>query len=154
MSKSVIRTLLLKALFILLLMIGGIAGSSPVRAQEVIINQSVQNRTVTQSSLRAIFSMRMRQWPDGSPIKVFVLPTEDPIHVSFSKSVLNTFPYQLKRSWEMLIYSGTGQGPTEVKSPREMLKAVSLTRGAIGYIPKDYLLRGGTSENISIMEVR
>lgn len=153
MTKSGIRALLKTGLRLCGLVLG-LAVCSPAPAQEVIVNPDVADRSVSQSSLRAIFSMRMRQWQNGKPIKVFVLPSENTLHVSFSKSILNTFPYQLKRSWDLMVYSGSGQAPTEVGSPAEMLLKVSSTPGAIGYMPEDYLIEGGKNGNIRILEVR
>lgn len=153
MTKSRMRALL-KTMLSRCWLVLGLAVCTPVMAQEVIVNPDVADRSVSQSSLRAIFSMRMRQWPTGKPIKVFVLPSENTVHVSFSKSVLNTFPYQLKRSWDLMVYSGSGQAPTEVGSPQEMLQKVSSTPGAIGYLPENYLIEGGKNENVRILEVR
>jgi hypothetical protein len=98
--------------------------------------------------------MHMSQWPDGKPIKVFVLPSDDAVHISFAKGVLHIFPHQLKRSWDVLVYSGSGQAPTEVDSPEEMLKKVSSTPGAIGYLPEDYLIAGGKNANVHVLAVR
>lgn len=127
---------------------------APVLAQEVIVNAGVANRSVSQSTVRAIFSMRMRQWQDGRPVKVFVLPDQNSVHVSFAKSRLNTFPHQLRRSWDLLVYSGSGQAPTVVESPTEMLKKVSSTAGAIGYLPEDYLNEGDKNGQVRILEIR
>lgn len=124
-------------------------------AQEVIVNPDVADRSVSQSTLRAIFSMHTRQWPNGKPVKVFVLPDEDTVHISFAKGVLNTFPHQLRRSWDLLVYSGYGQAPTVVESPKEMLQKVSSTPGAIGYLPEEYMIKGGNkNENVLIIQVR
>lgn len=123
-------------------------------AQDAIVNADVAERAVSQNNLRAIFSMRMRQWPDGTPIKVFVLPGESEVHISFAKSVLNIFPYQLRRAWDLLIYSGSGQAPTEVGSPEEMLQKVASTPGAIGYVSDDYLSKGDKNERVRILEIR
>lgn len=124
-------------------------------AQEVIVNPDVADRSVSQSTLRAIFSMHVRQWPNGKPVKVFVLPDEDPVHISFTKGVLHTFPHQLRRSWDLLVYSGSGQAPTVVTSPKEMRQKVLSTPGAIGYLPEEYMIKGGNkNENVLIMQVR
>lgn len=127
---------------------------APVMAQEVIVNADVTDRTISQGTARAIFSMRMRQWPSGRPVKVFVLPDQNTVHVSFAKVVLNTFPHQLRRSWDLLVYSGSGQAPTVVESPTEMLQKVSSTAGAIGYLPEDYLNKGNRNEQVRILEIR
>jgi hypothetical protein len=80
--------------------------------------------------------MRLHAWPDGSAIRVFVLPDDAPLHIAFSKEKLNVFPYQLRLAWDRLVFSGTGQAPDTVNSPEEMLTKVASTPGAIGYLYK------------------
>ena len=145
---------MLQTILSLCCLVWGLLLGPPAIAQDAIVNRDVAERSVSQSSLRAIFSMHMSQWPDGRPIRVFVLPSDDPGHVAFAKNVLHVFPHQLKRSWDVLVYSGSGQAPTEVSSPEEMLKKVSSTPGAIGYLPEDYLIAGGRNENVHVLAVR
>jgi hypothetical protein len=95
----------------------------------------------TRLFLRAVFGMRLRAWPDGQPIRVFVLEDDHPVHRRFAKSVLSVFPYQLRRAWNNQVYSGTGQAPRQVGSQREMREAVSRTTGAIGYLTTDQVDR-------------
>lgn len=101
---------------------------------QVITNPSVSTPSVSRYKLRAIFGMRQPAWPDGEIVRVFVLPDDHPLHRRFAKQRLGVFPYQLRRSWNNLIYSGLGQAPTEVSDEQEMLQWVANTRGAIGYI--------------------
>ena len=147
MSRG-LRTRLLLCRWVALL------ASFPALAQDPIVNREVPQRVVSQSSLRAIFSMHMSHWPNGEPIKVFVLSSDDPVHISFAKSVLNIFPYQLKRSWDLMVYSGYGQAPTQVNSLDEMLKKVASTPGAIGYLPEDYLTDASKNGSIRVLAVR
>jgi len=106
-----------------------------VHAQEVVVHSSVLQENISRNTLRAIFGMRHRKWPDGVPIKVFVLRDDTSLHISFSKSILHVFPYQLRRAWDRQVYSGTGQAPNEVGSIEQMRKKVAVTPGAIGYLP-------------------
>lgn len=108
-------------------------------ALEVVSNPSVKTDSLSLSSLRAIFSMRMTQWPDSTPIRVFVLGDKNPIHSEFSKTVLGVFPHQLRRAWNRQIYSGTGQAPIKVDSEAEMHLKIESTPGAIGYLPEDQI---------------
>jgi hypothetical protein len=101
---------------------------------EVVVNPSITTRKISRNSLRAIFGMRLRAWQDGSPVRVFVLPDEAPLHHLFAKEKLNIFPYQLRAAWDRLIFSGTGQAPFLVNSEEEMRIRVSSTPGAIGYM--------------------
>lgn len=108
--------------------------SEKVEAQEVIVNMSVNKTKINKRVLKSIFRMQLLTWPDGTPIKVFVLPGKNSTHVSFSKTVLNTLPHSLQRNWDKLVFSGTGESPVIVKSEEEMLKRIATTRGAIGYV--------------------
>ena len=106
-------------------------------AVEVVVNSSIEEHTIPLSTLRSIFSMRMTQWPDGTPIRVFVLGDKNPNHAAFSKQVLGVFPHQLRRAWNRQIYSGTGQAPNKVETAEEMRNQIEKTPGAIGYLPEE-----------------
>jgi ABC-type phosphate transport system substrate-binding protein len=112
------------------------ATASATEAYEVITNAAVNEKTLPKSSLRAIFGMRLHTWPDGTAIKVFVMPDDAPLHAAFSKEKLNVFPYQLRSAWDRMVFSGTGQAPETVNSQEEMLAKVAGTPGAIGYLTK------------------
>jgi ABC-type phosphate transport system substrate-binding protein len=103
-------------------------------AVDVLVNAGEPEQEITRSKLRGIFGMRLRAWPDGMPVRVFVLDDNDSLHQEFSKAVLQIYPYQLRQNWDRLLYSGTGQPPVLVGSEAEMLKRVSETPGAIGYV--------------------
>jgi ABC-type phosphate transport system substrate-binding protein len=100
----------------------------------VIVNSANPQVSISQTGLNAIFNMRLRQWNDGSPVTVYVFQDEDPLHKSFCKQKLHVFPHQIRRGWNRLIFSGTGQAPLVVETKEDMLKQVSETPGAIGYL--------------------
>lgn len=103
---------------------------------EIVAHPGIGEKTVSKNSLRAIFGMRLQIWPDGTPVRVFVMPDDAPLHISFSKEKLNVFPYQLRSAWDRLVFSGTGQAPETVSSLEEMRAKVASTPGAIGYLTK------------------
>ena len=106
----------------------------------VVVNKTTNTDVLlSQNALNAIFGMRLRKWEDGSPIRVFVLPDDDPLHITFSKYVLHVFPYQLRSAWDRLVFSGTGEEPIKVNSEQQMRTVVSLTPGAIGYLSKSMI---------------
>ncbi len=112
----------------------GIAGAT--EPYEIVTHPGVSEKTLSKGSLRAIFGMRLHAWPDGTSIKVFVMPDETSLHTAFSKEKLNVFPYQLRAAWDRLVFSGTGQAPETVATPEEMLARVASTPGAVGYLPR------------------
>ena len=125
---------------------------SQVRADdhyEVVTNKGVGENKLSANSLRSIFSMHLKTWPDGTKIRVFVLPDDDQLHQVFSKEKLNVFPYQLRSTWDRLVFSGTGQAPIKVNSSEEMLARIATTPGAIGY-----LWRANINENVNVLEIK
>ncbi|MGR9073322.1 MAG: hypothetical protein ACU833_09690 [Gammaproteobacteria bacterium] len=88
------------------------------------------------NGLSAIFKMRLRTWQDGSPITVFVLDDDAPLHKKFCKEILNVFPHQMRRAWNKLVFSGSGQAPLVLGSKEEMLNKIISTPGSIGYMLK------------------
>ena len=134
------RTTITILIVIILLGINCANGQS-LAAQEsgsvvVVVNpQSASTDVLSSAQLRRIFTMRQSSWPNGKPIKVFVLHKSDAIHDAFTKSVLQLFPYQLERVWNKLVFSGLADKPTEVDSASQMAEAIASHVNAIGYLP-------------------
>jgi hypothetical protein len=116
---------------------------------EVVLNDSVEQRVLSVTTLRAIFGMRLRTWPDGTAIQVYVLYDDSPLHLAFCKKVLNIFPHQMRLAWDRLVFSGTGQAPHQVNSEKEMLFRVATTPGAIGYLGEAMI-----DENLRVPAIR
>ena len=105
-------------------------------ATEVIAHRAVPGDTLSLASARALFGLRLSRWPDGMPVKLFVLPDSNPVHTMLCKEQLNLYPYQLRQSWDRLVYSGMAQAPIEVANEEEMISRVAKTPGALGYVGK------------------
>jgi hypothetical protein len=123
-----------RLLWALLAIVSWCAVAPAASAVDVLVNAGEPEQEITRAKLRGIFGMRLRTWPDGTPVRVFVLDDNDTLHQDFCKSVLQMYPYQLRQNWDRLLYSGTGQPPVLVGSEAELLKRVSETPGAIGYV--------------------
>ncbi|WPL15896.1 hypothetical protein Thiowin_00825 [Thiorhodovibrio winogradskyi] len=126
-------------LFAIILAIPILVTPSAAAAVQVIVNSDVQQQDLPQTALGALFGMRKTRWPNGKPVKVFVFGDSSAAHGDFCKTVLNVYPHQLRRLWNRLVFSGTGQAPIEVDSAEAMLRAVAETPGAIGYLDKQLL---------------
>lgn len=100
---------------------------------EIIVNDDRGATQIDRDTLRAIFTTRLRQWPDGAPIRIFVLPDDYPLHDRFCREQLGMYPYVLRELWDRLQFTGTGLTPTVVRSEEEMRARVRTTPGAIGY---------------------
>lgn len=110
-----------------------VLAQSPSEPPEVFAHSSVGVQQLTSAQLRSIFMMRQVKWPNGTPIRVYVLPPKSTTHLLFVEQKLQLFPYQLERVWQKLTYSGTGAPPIEVPDLASMVELVQSTPGAIGY---------------------
>jgi hypothetical protein len=106
-------------------------------------------QSMTRNEARLYFTMRLKNWPNETLVKVFVLQDSDPVHRRFVNQILELYPYQLRRVWDRHLFSGTGQAPIKVASEEEMLDRVAKTPGALGYV-------GGPISNpdVLVLEVR
>jgi ABC-type phosphate transport system substrate-binding protein len=100
---------------------------------EIITNADHANVPLDRPLLRAIFMMRMRLWPDGAPVRVYVLTDSSEVHDQFCREDLGTYPYVLRGVWDRMVYTGTGLAPVTVNSQQELIEKVRSTPGAIGY---------------------
>lgn len=113
---------------------GGLLQAGDLKPE--VIDAAGKAKRLSPETVREIFFMRLSSWPDGSPIRVFVLPDNHPLHIQFAKQVLGVYPFQLRSSWDRLVYSGTGVSPTTVETSEEMQMRIRTTPGSIGYIGK------------------
>jgi hypothetical protein len=104
---------------------------------KIIAHEQVETEALTVSDLRLIFSRQRLFWPDGTPIRVFVLPPDSELHKRFCTDALEVLPYVLQRNWDRLVYSGTADLPEIVSTLAEMRVKVEQTEGAIGYLPDE-----------------
>lgn len=101
---------------------------------EVLVGPSWSAPPPDRQVLRAVFTMRIRTWPDGRPIRVFVLPDDHEVHGIFCREQLGTYPYVLRNAWDRMVFTGTGLAPQTVRDEEEMRTRVRNTPGAIGYV--------------------
>ncbi len=117
-------------------------------AQVLVANPDVPLRAIERSRARAYFFLRLHEWPDGTPVRLFVLDDRAPLHRRFSKEVLGVLPQSLRRTWDRMLFAGLAQPPERVGSIEEMRRRVATTPGALGYLPK-----GETDESVRVLPV-
>jgi len=116
-----------------LILLGLLAWLPWASAQDLVVNAEVPVDALSRNEARLYLTMRLRNWPDGTAVHLFVLPDDHPLHERVANQVLGLYPYQLRRVWDRLVFSGTGQAPVTVQTPLELLERVAATPGALGY---------------------
>ena len=107
----------------------------------VMVNESVMVAELNRSELRQIFTGQRQYWDNGNKITVFVLQDSDELHRQFCRDILQMFPYQLSRLWDQITYSGQGITPIRVTSYQALVDALEKTKGAIGYVERNDIVK-------------
>ena len=105
----------------------------------VIANKSVPLEEISESILLDIYSGDIRWWENGDPVVVFDLEQKTEVKTEFY-NFLGKSTSRMKSIWLKKMLSGEGEPPEALKSEEEMLKIVSETVGAIGFISRNRVL--------------
>ena len=111
-----------------------IFSASYAHSVDIVTSMAHDGAEIDKHFIKAIFSGKARYWPDGTPIKVVTLPKSTNQHLNFCKDILKVHPRQFSRSWDIVLFSGFGEKPTEVNSDKEVIEKIRNTKGSIGYV--------------------
>jgi ABC-type phosphate transport system substrate-binding protein len=119
-------------LLIILLSIVGIFMSSLVQANPVLI-ENVTSAKLSESEIRAVFTLRVTRFSNGIPIKVFILPQDSLTTHDFAYYYLGISPTEWFDLLAIQETSGRTNLHTVVESDSEMISKVSHTINSVGY---------------------
>jgi ABC-type phosphate transport system substrate-binding protein len=122
---------------ITLLMWGGCAISPGWAAEEplaVIVPVNQAKLSIGKSELAAIYRRKKFYWEDGTKIQPVNLPAGSPARRIFSQAILGYAPEELEQYWNDRYFHGV-LPPYVLTSEEAVLRFVSETPGAIGYVP-------------------
>lgn len=104
-------------------------------AGDVILITNKQNpvSTLSKKKVEYIFLGQTRTWEDNSTI-VFAIQNDTDVHDKFLQEYIHKSNYQYSNYWKRQVFTGKGSPPRSFKDERDMIKFVSETRGAIGYV--------------------
>ena len=104
-------------------------------AQDIVMigNESVAD-TLKAEEIKQIFLGKKTRWADNSTIH-FVLLHDKDVFTAFVKNYLGKTYSQYRNYWKKQVFSGKGRMPESFKHVAGMLKYLSETEGAIGFMP-------------------
>ena len=121
-------------LALMLMVLSGFFSSATIAADVVIVaNNSVSEAALTKGTLKKIYLGKQVKWSDGNKIYLTALKKSD-THKVFAKTYVRKSPSQFRMYWKKMVFTGKGKAPKSCESDAAMLKYVSSTDGAIGYI--------------------
>ena len=113
---------------------------TPVCAQVLIIaNKSVPQESIDKKDVQKIFLGKMVKWPDNSSIYFGTCKTD--AHQEFLKLYLHRSSSQFRNYWRKMVFTGKGRKPKAFQSDEELVRFVSETKGAIGYVSAEAELK-------------
>lgn len=99
----------------------------------VIAHKSVPLDEIEKSELLDFYTGDKSLWSDGKPVIIFDLKPKGDIRDTFY-SFLEMSPTRIKSIWMKRMLSGDADPPEFLESEDKMLKKVSSTPGAIGFV--------------------
>lgn len=102
----------------------------------VVVSANPQFGSISQLNAREltqIFWRKKQHWQNGTRIHPVNLHAEHPLRILFSKTVLDSLPSEQADYWNGLYFHGIAP-PHSVQSEEAVLRYVSSTKGAIGYV--------------------
>ena len=133
MRKVSLRGIIVGAVLLFLQPLPSMAGG-PSDVIAVIANKGVSVTKISRDELRPIFQTKKDTWPDGSPVKPFNLPDSNAIRQGFDAAVLGLDPDRVARYWIDRKIRGGERPPQTAPSSAVLVKVVSKTAGALGYV--------------------
>jgi ABC-type phosphate transport system substrate-binding protein len=107
--------------------------SETIIAVIVANNQSIDDLKLAPNQLSLIYWRKQLYWPKGLRIKPVNLSTEHPLRQQFSQTILGGLPKTQIDYWNGQYFNGV-LPPYSVNSEEAVLRYVSQTNGAIGYV--------------------
>ena len=107
--------------------------SSPILAVIVSSQQNVADLKLSTKNLNLIYWRKQLFWPKGLPIKPVNLRSQHPLRIQFSQTTLGSTPEAQIEYWNGQYFNGI-LPPYSVNSEEAVIRYVSETKGAIGYI--------------------
>lgn len=95
--------------------------------------QNIASLNLSTKNLNLIYWRKQLFWPKGIRIQPVNLGSEHPLRIQFSQTVLGSLPKKQVDYWNGQYFNGV-LPPHSVDSEEAVLRYVSQTKGAIGYI--------------------
>ncbi len=101
----------------------------------VVAHKSVPVDSISKSELLDLYTGETSIWRDGEPVVVFDLKERGKTRKTFYK-FLGMASSRIKSIWLKRMLLGEADPPESLKSEEELLRKISTTQGAIGFLDR------------------
>ncbi|MBU0992816.1 MAG: substrate-binding domain-containing protein [Proteobacteria bacterium] len=107
-----------------------------------IANDSVPMDSITRKELKDIYTGKTKLWGNGDKIVLTFLKQTD-VYAYFLRNYVNKTPTQFVNYWRNMVFMGKATFiPKSIKEEDKLMEYISSTKGAIGYISSNKLIKG------------
>ena len=101
----------------------------------VIANNDNSMEEISIPMLKKMYNNDLLKWPNGVPVILYDLDVYNPTRAAFSLSVLGRKPERIAEEWaHKKITNQALNPPHTIKSERQIIRRVSMQKGAVGYV--------------------
>lgn len=92
------------------------------------------SESITLDDVVALYAMKRKLLGNGERATLLTQPLDSEATILFCKHLLDSFPYQVKRKWDVAVFSGRAIRPTTLETNQAVLTYVSENENAIGFV--------------------
>jgi ABC-type phosphate transport system substrate-binding protein len=149
MLREEIELMKQRAIITFILLMAFFSPALSLAADVVIVaNENVPAASLAAKDVKQIFLGNKTSWDNGDKI-VFVVQDRTDAADVFLKAYVKKSASQYDNYWKKQVFTGKGKAPQSFSSDQELVKFVSETPGAIGYVSS-----GATTENTKTISVQ
>ena len=115
----------------------------------LVCNPSAQISMLNKKDVGNIFLGKQTTWKNGDKID-FAIQKNSSLHENFVKEFVHKTPFQYANYWQKQIFTGKGSALKSFGDDQEMIKFISETKGAIGYVSDGVDLKNVNVKSIDI----
>lgn len=103
----------------------------------IVVNKNAGISTISQSTLRQVFSAEKTAWSNGTDISLVQFTAGSELEKKFTMDVLGMSSDQAKKLYLKKVFAGVlSSPPEEADNTKEIIRLVKENEGAIGYLPE------------------
>jgi len=111
---------------------------------QIVVNIGSNVSELNKDDAKAIFNLQKTVWDNGTPIKVYLLPSTHETEIEFCKNILDSEADVVFEKWMAYVFNGGANKPPKSMKMKKVMKNLKKKSGAIGILPTNVKLPKNT----------
>lgn len=110
-------------------------GFTPNQSSDLlVVLANPKNSSLTTDNIYMLYAMKQNVMPNQTRAALLIQPLSSEVSIRFFNEIFNSFPYQIKRLWDIAIFSGQSKRPITKDNNESVLAYIRQHESAIGYV--------------------